>query len=200
MKQLLITLTLSIFILSCGQNDTKQKELELRERELALKEKELALKQQDTIVKQATTVVPQNIATMVDAHSDFATFWNDLKRAVNEGNQDVISNMVVIPLKDKYTEVRNTYMDVKKKTRTSNSIPEFKNNYHRIFSQPIIELINSDTYITSSSKAEIGNGGNDLKKGDYLIQNEQEGFLVSKVNGIYKIVLIKKLDLTFDAM
>ena len=37
----------AIFITSCGQSDTKQKELELEERELALKEKELALKEKD---------------------------------------------------------------------------------------------------------------------------------------------------------
>lgn len=30
----------AILILSCGQNDTKQKELELKEKELALKEKD----------------------------------------------------------------------------------------------------------------------------------------------------------------
>ena len=35
-------------LFSCGQNDTKQKELELKERELALKEKEFASKQNDT--------------------------------------------------------------------------------------------------------------------------------------------------------
>jgi len=35
-------------LFSCGQNDTKQKELELKERELALKEKEFAAKQTDT--------------------------------------------------------------------------------------------------------------------------------------------------------
>ena len=41
-------------LFSCGQNETKQKELELKERELALKEKELALKYKDT----ASTKVP----------------------------------------------------------------------------------------------------------------------------------------------
>ena len=42
-------------LLSCGQNDTKQKELELKEKELALKEKELNLREKDT-VKTNTTV------------------------------------------------------------------------------------------------------------------------------------------------
>ena len=35
----------SFILASCGQNDNKQKELELKERELALKEKEFALKE-----------------------------------------------------------------------------------------------------------------------------------------------------------
>ncbi|MBL0202167.1 MAG: hypothetical protein IPP81_19025 [Chitinophagaceae bacterium] len=43
MKILLFIFTFALF--SCGQTDTKQKELELKERELALKEKEFTLKQ-----------------------------------------------------------------------------------------------------------------------------------------------------------
>jgi hypothetical protein len=65
MRHLILIMATAIFITSCGQNDTKQKELELKERELALKEKELALKTSDTsntklkivdTVKMATTV------------------------------------------------------------------------------------------------------------------------------------------------
>lgn len=39
---------LALTILSCGQSDTKQKELELKEKELALKEKELEHKQNES--------------------------------------------------------------------------------------------------------------------------------------------------------
>lgn len=42
--------------MSCGQNDTKQKELELKERELALKEKELELKYNDSITTKMPSV------------------------------------------------------------------------------------------------------------------------------------------------
>jgi len=198
MKQLLITLTLSIFILSCGQNDIKQKELELKERELALKEKELALIQQDTVSKQTTTVVPQAVDTKIDAHSDFNTFWTDFKKAVNDGNQDVVATMVVIPFKDKYTEELSKYMQGMGKTRTSNSILEFKNNFSRIFSRNVINLINSNKYIGWASRNELGNAGSELKKGDYFIQNEDEGFLIRKKDGVYKLIFIQHLDLTFD--
>lgn len=54
----IIIICLSSFVISCGQSDNKQKELELKEKELALKEKELALKekelQQDSIGKLIT--------------------------------------------------------------------------------------------------------------------------------------------------
>lgn len=46
MKYLFIIFTFAL--LSCGQNETKQKELELKERELALKEKELVLREKDS--------------------------------------------------------------------------------------------------------------------------------------------------------
>ncbi|MBL0202357.1 MAG: hypothetical protein IPP81_20030 [Chitinophagaceae bacterium] len=48
MRHIIFLLTISLFIVSCGQNETKQKELELKERELALKEKEFAKKEKDT--------------------------------------------------------------------------------------------------------------------------------------------------------
>ncbi|MBL0202358.1 MAG: hypothetical protein IPP81_20035 [Chitinophagaceae bacterium] len=51
----LLCLLVILFLYSCSQNETKQKELELKERELTLKEKEFALKQQDTVSKQSQT-------------------------------------------------------------------------------------------------------------------------------------------------
>ena len=48
MQHLVFLLTISLLLMSCGQNETKQKELELKERELNLKEKELKLKLNDT--------------------------------------------------------------------------------------------------------------------------------------------------------
>jgi hypothetical protein len=46
MKYLFLIFTLAL--LSCGQDETKQKELALKEREIALKEKELALREKDS--------------------------------------------------------------------------------------------------------------------------------------------------------
>lgn len=45
----------TLFILSsCGQNDNKQKELELKEKELALKEKELVVKEKEATDKKGS--------------------------------------------------------------------------------------------------------------------------------------------------
>jgi hypothetical protein len=67
MRHIIFVLALSLFIMSCGQNDTKQKELELKERELALKEKELSLNYKDTVILQknlgdTVAVTPKVIA------------------------------------------------------------------------------------------------------------------------------------------
>lgn len=49
MRHIILTLTVSMLTVSCMQNDTKNKELELelKEKELAIKELELALKEKD---------------------------------------------------------------------------------------------------------------------------------------------------------
>ena len=66
----------SVILASCGQNDNKQKELELKERELALKEKEFALKQKDSTVHQTTssTKAVEQISVN-DAGQDFLGEW-----------------------------------------------------------------------------------------------------------------------------
>ena len=55
MRHIILFLVVVTF-LSCGQNDTKQKELELKEKELALKEKELNLREKDSAKRSTTTV------------------------------------------------------------------------------------------------------------------------------------------------
>ena len=55
MRQIIFLLTVSLLVISCGQNDTKKKELELKEKELVLKEKELNLREKDSAVSQNTS-------------------------------------------------------------------------------------------------------------------------------------------------
>ena len=56
MRHIIFIMTISLFLLSCGQNENKQKELELKERELALREKELLQKESDTSTQKKVTV------------------------------------------------------------------------------------------------------------------------------------------------
>jgi hypothetical protein len=61
MRHIIITLVAVTSLLSCGQNDTKQKELELKEKKLALKEKELQLKEKSiTSDSSSSTSTSQN--------------------------------------------------------------------------------------------------------------------------------------------
>ena len=55
MRQIILLFAIAT-LFSCGQNDTKQKELELKEREIALKEKELTLKYNDSTSKKMLIV------------------------------------------------------------------------------------------------------------------------------------------------
>lgn len=48
--------TIITLLLSCGQSDTKQKELELRERELKLKEKQLSIDSIQNVNQKTTTI------------------------------------------------------------------------------------------------------------------------------------------------
>lgn len=62
----------ALFILSsCGQNDNKQKELELKERELALNEKELALKEKDSIQENKKLPSDTKILTLMSPTYSF---------------------------------------------------------------------------------------------------------------------------------
>lgn len=62
MKRVIYLLAALLFMLSCGQTDTKQKELELKERELALKEKEFELRTKDSSNTQNQIKEPTKIA------------------------------------------------------------------------------------------------------------------------------------------
>jgi len=62
MKYLLVIFTFAF--LSCGQNETKQKELELKERELAIKEKEFAAKLNDSSHLMPATQEAKKIDTV----------------------------------------------------------------------------------------------------------------------------------------
>ncbi len=56
MRHNIFILCITTLLLSCGQNDTKQKELDLKQKELELRERELALKEKDTTSKETVNI------------------------------------------------------------------------------------------------------------------------------------------------
>ena len=77
-----ILLFVTMTLLSCEQNDTKQKELELRERELALKEKEFqqktdSLKDHNNVSRQKDAKDNAHIYTHEDLQNqtDYLNKW-----------------------------------------------------------------------------------------------------------------------------
>lgn len=76
-------------MLSCGQNETNQKELELKEKELTLKEKELNLREKDpaNIVSTKVDTVKKNSTPEVKTKDEkWQEFFTEFKIAV--GNKD----------------------------------------------------------------------------------------------------------------
>ncbi|MBL0202350.1 MAG: hypothetical protein IPP81_19995 [Chitinophagaceae bacterium] len=199
---------LPFLFLSCGQNETKQKELELKERELALKVKEFATKQNDSVSNKNASTTPiatsTPVETKADAHSDFQIFWVDFKKAINDGNKDAVVSMTNIPFKDKYRESLYKYMPSVGKPLTSKSVDEFKANYDKIFSPAIIKLINSNQFRAWNKNKDVDEtGGHAIKKGEYLIQldnGDGDGLAFSKIGGVYMLSYIPYYDFTVGGM
>ena len=61
MRNIIFLFAFSTLIISCGHNNNKEKELELKERELALKEKEFALKYSDSASTNSINITKANL-------------------------------------------------------------------------------------------------------------------------------------------
>ncbi|MBL0202347.1 MAG: hypothetical protein IPP81_19980 [Chitinophagaceae bacterium] len=67
MRHIIFLLTISFFIMSCGQTDTKQKVLDLKEKEIALKEKELQNKADSLKSKNNTVEIVSKDKNLLDS-------------------------------------------------------------------------------------------------------------------------------------
>ena len=152
MRHFITVLTLSFIIASCGQNDNKQKELELKERELALKEKEFALKQQDSSGKQTKPTIPTStevtnsferdipkpLVPIVPASKVFPT-WTQKEDI--EGNYPLLTGLYVGALGKKPFKIVIENVDTKNKTlsgysKTSTSETAFEGRYTLTIREP----------------------------------------------------------------
>ncbi len=194
MRQFILILTLGIFFLSCGQNENKQKELELKERELALKEKEFALKQKDSSniqnqAKPVTTTPATDNSTITASHSDFKVFLEDFKKAILSDDKESVFQMTKIPFLDNNNDgYYNAYHEesFRLKSATSKTKEEFLKNYTKIFTKEFIENIKKNNYRGWQKSIDDFGEPDYLKKGEY----EVDGRIFSKISGNYKLAYI----------
>lgn len=83
MRHYILILFITISLLSCGQNDTKQKELELKERELALKEKELELKDKVSNTSMTDTANSKEVSSQIEVDQNVPTAKVPLTKAAD---------------------------------------------------------------------------------------------------------------------
>ncbi len=109
MRHIIFLLTISVFLASCGQNETKRKELELKERELALKEKEFALKQKDSTITSSNSVISSRTiknttsSTTINNHaepSNITNFWTLFKIAYTKKDNNALTNLLELPIRE----------------------------------------------------------------------------------------------------
>lgn len=129
MRQIIFTLTFSLLLISCGQNETKQKELELKERELTIKEKKLAIKGKESNLTSDTL---------------------NLNAALNQTNQIDINNIPIakFPL-TKAADVRKVHPNCNEaNTPHVEGYAPLVDMYCGVLGQKTIEI-----YITSQNES-----------------------------------------------
>lgn len=92
---------LPILFLSCAQNETKQKELELKERELALKEKEFEKKQGDTAISKEP--ITKDTAKVISKNS------SDVKTVILTSPTYSFGDVAHLTFKDNATHKEDEY-------------------------------------------------------------------------------------------
>lgn len=214
-KPFFLSIVLSFFILaSCNNSDSNkvsEKELELQKRELDLKQKELDLKEKELaqqnngsrdnqskttpIAITKTNPINTNVSTSgydYTKHSNFKTFWNDFKSAVNSGDKQAILKMTHMPFIDKIEDAYN-----KPTTLTSKTEQTFLSNYDKIFTANVKKAINKDAYRGYEYNDFIG--GDVINKGEYLLKvvndinsshRETCDLVFIKINGLFKLSYI----------
>jgi hypothetical protein len=188
---IITTLVVSVlFISSCGQDATKQKELELKERELSLREKEVALKEKEINKDSSAIKLNTNDSSKLTSkgHSDFKTFWKDFKMAVLTNDKNKVLEMTHVPFVDKYQETYNTTGTVKP-TLTCNTKSQFLNQYSEIFIPDVLSAIKADKYRGYHYEELVG--GDAIQKGEYLVtataNSRVYGLAFRKWKGIYQL-------------
>lgn len=157
MRQIIFILTISLFIMSCGQNDTKQRELELKERELALKEKELSLKYNDSTHLQTVKLDTTNkIANTEIKQQEDLPFVG--KRIYNMDGGSGTANIITIT-KDGLVTIQGVPSNEAANEGAKGEI-EFKGQY-----KPIIKTKRGSIYKIEVDKISLVNEKGQIERG-----------------------------------
>jgi len=153
-------------LFSCGQNDTKQKELELKEKELALKEKELNLREKDS-AKATTPAVDtakkNNIPQVKPTSPDSKTLTMVFKRYEEGDNMYLIFTDTESGKEYSFENPdENKFSGIKIYVPDAESQFEVKANPKYINKKFIVDLVNKS--ILSN-----GPGGSTVKKKAWVI-------------------------------
>jgi len=103
MRHIILILATPMFLFSCAQNDTKQKELDLKEREIALKEKEFELRQKDSI----------NIKTQVTDTTKIVTSKEEKVKDPNSQDEILADGSAVTEFTKEMLLSESTLLDMK---------------------------------------------------------------------------------------
>lgn len=129
-----------------------------------------------------------------EGHSDFFVFWNDFKKAVNEGDKEAVLKMTALPFVDHYKDVLD-----KKKSLTSNTPEQFIKNYDKVITPEVILIIFNDEYTGWSREAaekeaqdiDGSEGFQVIGEGEYLVcaskDCEYPNLIFSLSDGVYKL-------------
>jgi hypothetical protein len=157
MRHIIFILTISLFVMSCGQTDTKQKELELKEKELALKEKELSLKYNDSTHPQTVKLdtTKQIANTEIKQREDLPFIG---KRIYNMDGGSGTANIITIT-KDGLVTIQGVPSNEAANEGAKGDI-EFKGSY-----QPIIKTKSGSRYKIESDKISLVNAKGQIERG-----------------------------------
>ena len=200
MRHIISILTISLFILSCGQDENKKKELELKERELALKEKELAMKEKDSAhlkpnsAESKMTSTTENTTSdgySFDNHNDINAFIKDLAKAVSENDKMTVGQMTNFP----FIDVLGDNPGNNTSSLDCKNSEQFIQKYDKIFVGNLVKVIKSKKY-SGWTEPEPPNYEEIINKGEYLIDAGVYGdreFLIGikKINGKFKLYAMK---------
>jgi hypothetical protein len=195
MQQTLIITLISIICISCGQNATKQKELELKGKELEIRDRELRLREKDSIadIKIKKADKPELIYN-IEKHGDIKFFIDDLAKAISLDDKSAVARMTYFPFKDGFREWLTGGIEVPKNIPdlTCNNEKQFLDKYSRIFLPGVKKEIESKSYRGYDYSAEEFSGdiiesGEFVINGEDYINDRQYSIAIKKINGKFKL-------------